>query len=621
MLDLPVRSCQLLLSFMSSSESLRTLPRDGHARNQASPNRPKWNHFAWQLAAIIAALSLGFAMVVQHVFRTPGYAAAGRLPEVLPWALAINICFFTLILFYAWRGNWRHRLRSVLCCGVVVSGLLFFLPRALRLSWTQPRLYGLGLIYAVFLLSMAAVAVWYALANTNLANRRSLRIWIVATSLLVYAGTTGWMRVSSRITGDEPHYLLLTHSLVHDHDFDLSNNYAHEDYLAYYPRQMARETVPGLNGTAMLYHDVGLPVIMMPGYAWAGWTGAMLTVNIISCLLALGIFETALELGATAKMATLVWGLFAFSAPLMIYNAQLYPETAGAAGALWTVNLFCRFVRSEQRRLLWYAGTLLALLPWLCIRYWMYVGPLLVVTALYIFIHRQGRIARDLVALGLPLGFSMALFGWFDARHFGTILPNAAYLRVAASYPQYTHIEPIRGLLGLMFDRLQGVIPIAPLYLWGLGGLAGGWRKVCWPVTALIAASFSYLVFMAFTQYWTGGYCPPARYALSAVALWAPAAAFVLNPYKHRWLLGVAVSWSALMAIAYTGFSGERYPHIADLATSQLDLLVRMHFKFDFDVVFPSLIRNARGDQILAAVWACLTGACVWLLNRGLAAW
>jgi hypothetical protein len=71
------------------------------------------------------------------------------------------------------------------------------------------------------------------------------------------------------------------------------------------------------------------------------------------------------------------------------------------------------------------------------------------------------------------------------------------------------------------------------------------------------------------------------------------------------------------MAIAYTGFSAVRYPHMIDLATSQLDLLIRMHFKFDFDVVFPSLIRNTRGDQILAAVWAFLTVACLWLLNLG----
>src|SRR5688572_22561004 len=37
-------------------------------------------------------------------------------------------------------------------------------------------------------------------------------------------------------TGDEPHYLLMTQSLLRDGDFDLRNNYEHMDYLEYYSR-------------------------------------------------------------------------------------------------------------------------------------------------------------------------------------------------------------------------------------------------------------------------------------------------------------------------------------------------------------------------------------------------
>jgi len=599
---------------MYSTESLRTSPRPQPPFEQPAPIDSLWSSPSRELTVAVAALNVGLAVVAWHVLHTAGYAIAGRLPALLPWTLAINVSFFALIVSFALLGNWQQRLNQVLCGTVVVSALPLVLPRVLRLPRPEERLYALGLIQAVFLLGLGSVAVFYAWANAHPASRRSLRVWILCASMLVYAGTTGWMRVSSGITGDEPHYLLLTYSLVHDHDFDLSNNYAHQDYRAFYPAQMFPETVPGRNGSAMLWHDVGLPLILVPGYAFAKRTGAMLTVNVVTSLLALGVFDAAVELGAGTAFAILVWGLFAFSAPFMIYNSQLYPETAGAAGALWAVVLFTRFIRGRQRKLLWYAGTLLALEPWLCIRYWMYVGPLLGIIGLFVFIHRRGQILRDLAALGIPLCLSVALFAWFDARHFGTVLPNAGYLRVAASYPQYTHIEPIRGLLGLMFDRLQGVIPIAPIYLWALAGLTAGWRKFGWPVSALIAASFSYLAFMALSQYWTGGYCPPARYALGAVALWAPATAFVLRS-SRRWLLG-AVLWSALAAIAYTGFPAVRYPHMADLATSQLDLLVRMHFKFDYDLIFPSLIRNRHGDQILAAVWVLLTAGCVWHLNR-----
>jgi len=143
-------------------------------------------------------------------------------------------------------------------------------------------------------------------------------------------------------------------------------------------------------------------------------------------------------------------------------------------------------------------------------------------------------------------------------------------------------------------------------------------KKARWPVAALTVASWSYLVSVAFSQNWPGGECPPARIALSAVVLWAPTAAFVLRPSKQCWPFGAAFFWSAFVAVAYMGLFEVRYPHFWDAATSQLDRLVRMYLKFDFDVVFPSLIRYKRSDQILAAIWAFLSIGCVWLLNRGL---
>lgn len=586
-------------------------------QSRSAATRRSRNRFSGTLAALFLSENVILALVVWHVFHTPGYVAAGRLPLVLPWALGINVAGGALILSFAWRAGWRLHLQTVLCGSVLLSGILFFLPRALRLVRPQQRLYAIGLIYAVFLLALAVVVVWFAVANVQLASRRFLRVWIAAASMLVYAGTTGWMMVSWQLTGDEPHYLLLTYSLVHDHDFDLTNNYAHQDYHAFFQQYMGPETVPGRDGTAMLWHDVGLPLLITPGYAWAGWTGAMLTVNLVTSLLALGIFEAAVELGASAAAALLVWGLFAFSAPLIIYNSMLYPETAGAAGALWAAILFSKFSTSRKRKFLWSMGILVSVLPWLCIRYWMYVAPLLIITGLFILFHRRPWWRADFTALVVPLCLSAAVFSWFDFYHFGTPLPNAGYLRVAAVYPQFTHVRPLTGLLGILFDRLQGLIPVAPIYLWAFAGLLAAWKQSLWRAAALSTASISYLGFMACSQYWTGGGCPPARYALGAAALWAPAAALVLRRGKRQFLLGAAVAWSAAMAIAFTGFPMVRALNMSDLATPALDLLVRMHFKFNYDVVFPSLIRGARSDYLIAGLWVFLTSACVWLLNRG----
>ena len=566
---------------------------------------------------LVLALNVGLAMVIRHVLHTPGYRRTGRVWGALPWALVVNLCFAGLTLIFAQFGKWRGQLGRVLAAVILVAGVPFLLPRALRI-YKAEWLYTLGLVYAIFLLLIVLVATWYALANAPWASRRSLRIWILAVTTLVYAGTTGWMRVSTGVTGDEPHYLLLTHSLVHDHDFDLTNNYAHKDYRAFYPYDMFPQTVPGRNGTAMLWHDVGLPLMLTVGYSVAGHTGAMVVVNVLTALVALGLFEAALELGGTRSSAIVVWALFSFSAPLIIYASQIYPETAGVGGTLWAVVLFARFMRTERTCWLWGAGVLVAVLPWLCIRYWMFAGPLVVVIALFILVRLRDRdrVISGLTALVLPLAISLGLFAWFDAQHFGTILPNAGYLRVAKSYPQYVHVQPVQGMLGLLFDRLEGIIPIAPIYLCAIGGLIAVSKKSRWLVAALLSAAVASLVFMAFSQYWTGGWCPPARYALGPGVLCAPATALVLQRRLQRWMLGIAALWSTIAAICYTAAPALRYPYRPDLTTSSWDLFVRQRLGFDFDVVFPSMIRSSRMDYCLGAIWICAAAAWVWLLNR-----
>ena len=41
-------------------------------------------------------------------------------------------------------------------------------------------------------------------------------------------------------TGDEPFYLQMAISLLHDRDFEMTNNYGQRDALAFYPRAAIR---------------------------------------------------------------------------------------------------------------------------------------------------------------------------------------------------------------------------------------------------------------------------------------------------------------------------------------------------------------------------------------------
>ena len=69
-------------------------------------------------------------------------------------------------------------------------------------------------------------------------------------------------------SGDEPHYLMITHSIVYDHDMDVANNYANNDgrFFGHDHLDMGPHAVPARNGRVRPIHDVGLAVALVPVY-------------------------------------------------------------------------------------------------------------------------------------------------------------------------------------------------------------------------------------------------------------------------------------------------------------------------------------------------------------------
>src|SRR5438093_3898603 len=72
-------------------------------------------------------------------------------------------------------------------------------------------------------------------------------------------------------SGDEPHYLMVTRSLVADGDLDLANNYAQNDARLF--GRDGLEAGPHVavtrSGRRESVHDIGLPVVLAPIYVIA----------------------------------------------------------------------------------------------------------------------------------------------------------------------------------------------------------------------------------------------------------------------------------------------------------------------------------------------------------------
>src|SRR5262249_38814459 len=130
--------------------------------------------------------------------------------------------------------------------------------------------------------------------------------------------------------GDEPHYLVMAHSLWKDGDLDLADEFSHQDYAAFFPGRLSPHPSPA-NPPGHLYslHSPGLPLLILPGYALGGLHGAQLVLCAVAALAGVLVHRVA-RAAAGDKAAAIAWAVFAFTPPVPVYAVSIYPEMPAA---------------------------------------------------------------------------------------------------------------------------------------------------------------------------------------------------------------------------------------------------------------------------------------------------
>src|SRR5439155_855096 len=134
----------------------------------------------------------------------------------------------------------------------------------------------LGVVYvglAGALALHALAGLWSALGR--LSDSR-VAFLVGVTFLAVALMVLPYDRTVSPTASDEPHYLIVTQSLVLDHDLDLANDYAGTRYFAFYPTKL--HDVHGIHLGDAIYsvRDLGLPVLSVLPFAVAGGLGLVI---------------------------------------------------------------------------------------------------------------------------------------------------------------------------------------------------------------------------------------------------------------------------------------------------------------------------------------------------------
>ena len=362
----------------------------------------------------------------------------------------------------------------------------------------------------------------------------------LAAAVLVPAAL--WQAAGARVSGDEPHYLLMAQSLAREGDLDLRDNFARRDWAEYLPELAGPHYgAPRRDGRPFPAHSPGLPLLLALPYAAGGRPACVA----LMALLAAGVVAQSWRLarcmgagtGAALAAATLLAG-----PPLLFYACLLYTEVPSALALVTGLGLLLGAPGAAGAAL---AALAASALPWLHLK----MVPAAAGLGLVALARLRGGPRRAFVAVAALTG--LAFLAYHQAI-FGRPTPLGAYggfLPPGDVVPQ-----PLRALAGLLLDRSFGLLPVAPGFLLAAAGVGLAWRRRPSDAAALLGLLLAVAAPVLSWRMWWGGQCPPARFLVPALPLLAPLVAARLEAgfdglaawWRPLWLWGWGLAAWAL---------------------------------------------------------------------------
>ena len=379
------------------------------------------------------------------------------------------------------------------------------------------------------------------------ADRPTRAPWLAAAATLILVAATAWFAAPNSPGGDEPHYLIITQSLLEDGDIRIENNYRQRDYASYFGGALEPHyLVRGKNGQIYSVHAPGLPAIVLPGFALFGYRGAEATVMLLAALTGALIWRIGWHATRNAGAAWFAWGAIATATTFLVQGFTIYPDGPAMVAVAAAVLLLLRLSGAASPPGVWAlagASLPLAALPWLHTRFVLIAAGFGVVIAVRVVADRARPIGLRLGRLAafavIPLASALGWFAFFYVIY-GTPNPAAPYGNAADTHLKYSPA----GLVALLFDGQFGVLTYAPVLIAALVG----WLR---PVdrtsrrVGLEALAVMALYVPAATTYWmwwAGNPAPPARF----FAAMLPALAL---PLAAGWTKGDALRRAGLVAL------------------------------------------------------------------------
>jgi len=564
------------------------------------------------LAGIAAWFTLGIQAVVDEASR----ARVGATPPL--WLLAALIVTFSMVVVV--RRTPASRLWPLVLTALVCLPWLPGRVPAAFLVWYGPIA---ALVWLLAVLGLAAPWV-VRLGRASWFTAPVRAPWVLGVLCVSLFAGGAWSLRSRLPAGDEPHYLVITQSLLLDTDLRIENNHRRGDYFAYHDGELRPDYVQrGADGQIYSIHAPGVSALVAPAFALAGWPGAVAMMAAVAALTAGLLWRLTWRLtGGDAAAAWVSSAMFALTAPGYFHAFTIFPDGAGALGVALALRALVRLEQDEpvSRGQLATAGVALALLPWLHTRFAVLAGAFGLILLLRLW-PRPGWRGQAAALLMVPVVSAAAWFGFFWTV-WGTPNPAAPYGQATQS--AWSHLHP--AVPGLLFDQQFGLMPSAPVYAAAFIGMLSLGRRHRRLAVEIAVVFIGYLLAVGSYRMWWGGYSAPARFLVAVLPVLAvPMAAWWVAGSTARRALTLA-----LLAVSCELVAARVFVDHGALLYNQRDgadlLLEWANRSVDLPLAWPSLHRDVVADAwrdiaIWGLVGVALGGAGVLAARRVGQAW
>lgn len=555
--------------------------------------------------ATLVALAVLSPLVPPDLATRDPLAAAALLARWLPYSLSLATLLTAALALHAPDARGLYGRHALLWLAYPAASLLVRFGDRI-----DAVVYGFPYVALVAAIAVHGVVALYE--SRHVRSDRALGLFLGATVAVAALALLPFERTIELGRSDEPHYLLAMQSLVRDRDLDLTNDYE-GPYEDLYRERLPDRHIVQVGSAQPPIHDLGLVGLGAIPFALARRTGVLVLMCLIGGAFAWRGFHLLRDgLAFGRGTALLAAGTVALVHPVFTYTTQVYPDLPAALATLLVAEALSG---PPTVRRLGAASALCGALIWLTVRAWFLVGGLglvLLVVAL------RTRRPWPMIAVALPFALVAGLYALADQALFGIPLPNAGYLAIRDNQTVVA-FTPQVGITGLLLDRTFGLLARAPLYALSFYGAVPLWRRGralgSAALAALGLATLFEVLYVGNVAYWWSDGSPSSRYLVPTMALLLCAFAAGLDRLRGdagRMLVAGAAVWTAGVTFLFALIPALRY----DIATasvsgapgalwSQVTLVLRA----DPALLFPSMVRAAPQDWLLAASWLVLLAA------------